>query len=204
MTSYSKIFNTYKHIELANRERLQGALVEMGCWRGGLGAFMAWASKVQGWNRLVWLFDSFVGVPEASPEDAEWARRSCIPLKSDTSIRPAGYYVASEDSVKEVANILGVVKEVQIVKGWFQNTVPRSKKTVGNIAILRLDGDLYESTKYCLEELYDNVVRGGIVVVDDYNLEGCRTALYEFFAKRRISPFLQMNLYGGDVYFRKP
>ena len=65
--------------------------------------------------------------------------------------------------------------------GWFQQTVPAVHELIGPIAILRLDGDWYASTKVCLEYLFKNVVKGGIVIIDDYGYyEGCRRAVDEF------------------------
>ena len=64
------------------------------------------------------------------------------------------------------------------VKGWFQDTVPKNNH--GPIAILRLDGDLYASTKICLEHLYKKVVPGGFIIIDDYGLAGCKKAVDEF------------------------
>ena len=77
----------------------------------------------------------------------------------------------------------------RIIKGWFQDTLPQNIDKIGNIAILRLDGDWYESTKVCLEYLYDNVVEGGYILVDDYNFwPGCKKAVDEFFDNRKIFP----------------
>ncbi|MEI6239529.1 MAG: TylF/MycF/NovP-related O-methyltransferase [Planctomycetia bacterium] len=71
--------------------------------------------------------------------------------------------------------------------GWFQDTLPVDAAAVGPIAILRLDGDWYASTKACLEHLYDQVVPSGFVIVDDYDTyDGCRKAVDEFIASRSL------------------
>ncbi|MBN1130713.1 MAG: class I SAM-dependent methyltransferase, partial [Chitinispirillaceae bacterium] len=76
-------------------------------------------------------------------------------------------------------------------KGWFQETMPRLSETIGPIAILRIDADWYASTSVCLENLYERVVKGGSVVVDDYGgYDGCRKAVDEFLAARGVRPFL--------------
>jgi len=75
--------------------------------------------------------------------------------------------------------------------GWFQNTIPSEHQDIGPIAILRLDGDWYASTKICLEYLFDKVVRGGVVIIDDYGTyEGCRRAVDEFIKLNRIQVYL--------------
>jgi len=99
---------------------------------------------------------------------------------------------------------LGIVDvAVHFHKGWFKETIPQQKEKIGKIALLRLDGDWYESTQICLEQLYDNVVSGGFVVLDDYGYwDGCRKAVDEFFAQRNIHPQLQkIDMFG--YYFMK-
>ncbi|HUP59862.1 MAG TPA: TylF/MycF/NovP-related O-methyltransferase [Thermoanaerobaculia bacterium] len=79
------------------------------------------------------------------------------------------------------------VERVEIRKGWFQDTLPSAKHEIGSIAVLRLDGDWYESTRVCLDNLYDLVAPGGYVIIDDYNYwEGCKRAVDEFLAARGL------------------
>jgi len=82
--------------------------------------------------------------------------------------------------------IFGFPRErVTITKGWFQDTLPLKTEAIGKIAVLRLDGDFSESTKFCLEKLYDQVVSGDTVIIDDYGVfPGCLRAVDEFIAAR--------------------
>lgn len=89
-----------------------------------------------------------------------------------------------------------------MVKGMFQDTLPNYWNEIGDIAVLRLDGDWYESTKCCLEWLYDNVLDGGYVIIDDYNLVGCRKALDEFIASRNIKVDIIEDERGGCWFQR--
>jgi hypothetical protein len=142
---------------------------------------------------------------ELSKEDTEWAQSAHLKIKENSGvpIKATGYYKTTIEKVHEVLKIVDVTERVEVVKGWFQDTVPGVKQKIGPIALLRLDGDIYESTKYSLEQLYDQVVPGGYVMIDDFNLEGCRRALYEFFYKNNISPFIHNDVYGGRALFRK-
>jgi hypothetical protein len=89
-------------------------------------------------------------------------------------------------------------------KGWFQETLPRDSSLIDCIAILRLDGDWYASTKICLEYLYDKVLPGGFVIVDDYgHYAGCRKAVDEFIGQRELTVFLSQVDY-TCVYWIKP
>lgn len=99
----------------------------------------------------------------------------------------------------------GFKKEnIHIVKGWFQDSLPRTSKEIKEIALLRLDGDWYESTKICLENLYPKVVRGGYIIFDDYGCwEGCKIATDEFMEKNNIKADL-VKIDSTGFYFQKP
>jgi hypothetical protein len=87
------------------------------------------------------------------------------------------------------------------LRGWFRNTLP--KAPVEKLALLRLDGDLYESTKDALENMYDKVVPGGFIIIDDYNVfEPCKRAVNEFREKRGIRDVL-VTIDPSSVYWRK-
>ena len=92
---------------------------------------------------------------------------------------------------------------VIIVKGWFQDTLILNQIRIGPIALLRIDGDWYESTKVCLECLFDNVANGGYVIIDDYGFfPGCRKAVDEFLASRGLKvQFIPVDY--SRVYFKK-
>ena len=74
-----------------------------------------------------------------------------------------------------------------LIRGWFSETIPRFIPP-SPIAVLRLDGDWYDSTRVCLENLYPQVAPGGIVIIDDYyNWDGCARAVNEFLADSRLA-----------------
>jgi len=68
--------------------------------------------------------------------------------------------------------------------GWFADTIPTAE--IGEIALLRLDGDLYESTRICVEHLYPKLSVGGWVIVDDWNLDGARKAVQELLEPQHV------------------
>ena len=182
-----------------DRNQVEGSLVEMGCGQGGCGAMMAHTTEQNGSDRKIFLFDSFEGLSEIKEEDLKGA------LKAEDHLK-AGYLKVSEEMPKEALRAVGAKKpeNVKVVKGWFEDTLPGIKQELGTIAILRLDADLYEPTLYCLEELWDQIADGGYVVVDDYkNWVGARRALYEFFYKHNINPYIQIYPYRGVAYFKK-
>lgn len=209
MLPYGALCQMHDLVDEIDKRGIKGSIVEMGCWNGGCGAFMSWVTKRNKSNRHIWLFDSFEGLPEVSEEDGQWAKNKNLKIrdKNDKIIKSTELYIASENKVNEVFDKAGCKNDnVHIMKGFFQETIPKTKKEIGDIAILRLDGDIYESTKYCLDELYDSVVKGGYIIIDDFHLVGCRRALYEFFYKNNISPHIKYGpygSYGGRAYFSK-
>jgi O-methyltransferase len=204
MCTYERLASVYELTCTIERERRPGAFVECGVWKGGCAGLMAAVAHQARSGRKTWLFDSFEGLPEPTKEDgakaAEYAEgRASGKLSSiDECVGPLGdvQRILFTELKLDPANI-------QIEKGWFQNTLPGAKDRIGPISVLRLDGDWYDSTKCCLENLYDNVIPGGFVIIDDYNCwEGCRKAVDEFLRTRGLQPDIVV-IDGTGVYFRK-
>ena len=87
------------------------------------------------------------------------------------------------------------------IKGWFRDTLV--DPPVKNLAIIRLDGDLYESTIQALNALYDKLSIGGYVIVDDYNVVNtCKLATHDFLSEKGISPTI-IEIDGIGVYWEK-
>ena len=152
-----------------------GCIVECGVWRGGM---IAAINATMGLHRPCFLFDSFEGLPPAQEIDGEAA------LAYQRNIEASEYYDncrASPRYAREAMRVVGATNYT-IVKGWFSNTLP-GYEFPSPIALLRLDGDWYDSTMTCLANLYDKVAPGGLVIIDDFFAwEGCRKAALEFFA----------------------
>ncbi len=151
---------------------------------------MAKISKRNGSNRMTWMLDSFEGLPAPGEKDEMFFTH--MRVKNVEDFKEA--LAAPEEKAHEAVRALKVEDTTRVIKGWFKDTLPLHKKEIGNIAILRLDGDLYDSTKVVLEELYDQLSPGGYVVIDDYVFEGVRRALYDFFHERGIAPFLEEDI----------
>lgn len=90
---------------------------------------------------------------------------------------------------------------IESIKGWFEKTV-QWHKSKGDIAYLRLDGDMYSATKVCLENLYPKLVSGGILEIDDYALAGCRKAVDEYFEGQKIE-WITVHPNSTVVYMQK-
>jgi hypothetical protein len=217
MLSYERLITLYQQAAHCERARVPGCFVECGTWKGGAVAIMALANLRHGDRRRpLHLFDSFEGIPEPDEgADGEKAAREVRSVGGAARGRLSpveGFYERFADGVGTLEINRRLMEEIvrydpaylRYHKGWFQDTVPRDAAGVGPVAILRLDGDWYASTKVCLEHLYGNVVPGGFVVVDDYgHYPGCRKAVDEFLEREGIRPFLTHIDYTGR-YWIKP
>lgn len=200
MVADAALITLYQQVAFCERQRIEGAFVECGVWKGGAVALMALANLAHGKERrMLHLFDSFQGIPEpnAAIDGAKATAEMGGAERARGRLRVADDYAArgGTGSVQEIEALLAEIGyergRVRFHPGWFQDTVPAAGPDLGAIAILRLDGDWYESTKVCLEGLYDNVVPGGFVIIDDYGCyDGCRRATDEFMARLKPVPFL--------------
>lgn len=178
---------------------IRGNFVECGVAAGGSsGLLSAVIKRYSKSPRLLYACDSYEGMPAPTAEDVSGAQRA-----EDTGWG-TGTCAASESSVREICTKLGSVHLLRTVKGYFQNTLPQVRSEIGPIAFLHLDGDWYESTRAILQNLYAQVVPGGVMQVDDYNhWEGCRKAIHEFEATQGVRFNIQ-KMDGPGVWFQKP
>lgn len=191
----------YRLCREADRRQIEGAFVECGVYRGGCAGVLAALARRANPPRRTWLFDSFEGLPAPSPEDRA------------NELAAAGRFAAPIDDVRRLLfeELRVDPGAVSIEQGWFEQTLPAARDRIGPIAVLRLDADLYESTRCCLENLYDGVAPGGFVLVDDYyGWPGCRKAVDELLAARgvavemrRVDPMDRARKLSA-VYFEKP
>lgn len=206
MVGRTGLLATYDIADEVERRGLEGCFVECGVARGGCSALMAMVARENNSGRKVWLFDSFEGLPEHTDEDEYQGLLIRKPKDRSSSVVSAGYCLGTFEEVEELLfTRLGLSRDkIFMVKGWFEDTLPNYKDKVGQITVLRIDADWYESTKCCLENLYDNVIAGGYIIIDDYgSIIGCKKATDEFLKDNDIYVNLSFDKRGG-CYFTKP
>ena len=158
------------------REKVPGDFVECGVWRGGCSILLRGViAALKDERRRVWLFDSFEGLPK--PE---------VVQDANDKLWEYSYFRVPREQVEENFRLFGLLDHrVKFVKGWFRNTLPGSE--VSKISILRLDGDMYDSTMVSLVNLYPRIQPGGYIVIDDYGaLEPCRRAVTDYRDENKI------------------
>ncbi|MFN2745496.1 MULTISPECIES: TylF/MycF family methyltransferase [Bacillus] len=183
-------------METVLKEDIAGDFIETGVWRGGACIFMKGFLKVHGVdNRKVWVADSFEGLPAPDIEK--------YPQDTGDRHHKVDFLRVSLEEVKQNFQKYDLLDEgVQFLKGWFKDTLPEAP--IDQLAILRLDGDMYESTMDSLSNLYDKVSKGGFIIIDDFTLKGCRAAVLDFLKEQGLDQSVLVPIDPYSVYWRKP
>ena len=174
---------------------INGSVIECGVWRGGM---IAGIAEVMGKERHYHLFDSFEGLPDAKEIDGEGA----LAWKHLGSANNYDNCTAEIEWAQKAMELAGVTNKSSFIKGWFDDTVPKFE-TNEPIAVLRLDGDWYDSTMVCLEHLFPKVAVGGLIILDDYYAwDGCSKALHDYLSKYK-RPERIIKAYSSGCYLIK-
>jgi O-methyltransferase len=198
MVTNKNLITLYELVRQMNQCGLPGDIVECGVWNGGSAAIMGLSNKLhplKEGNRHMWLFDSFEGVPRATDKDGTLERARHF----------EGWNKGNITRVRGIFKKLNIsLENIKIVPGWFNVTLPRAE--VKEIAILHIDADWYESVKLVLDVLYNRVVPGGFIILNDYNTwKGCNLAVEEFFKEHHLQNIAIVEVEPTTgAYFQKP
>jgi O-methyltransferase len=194
MVGRARLENVAACLESIRCRGVPGDLIECGVWRGGTTVFMRGFLKAFGiLDRTVWVADSFAGLPPpALHQDAG----------NDLSAAKYPQLAISLRTVQDVFARYGLLDtQVRFLPGWFQDTLPRAP--IERLALLRMDGDLYQSTWDALAALHPKVSAGGFVIVDDYHcIPACRRAVDEYRQREGIAAPLEAIDWTG-VFWQK-
>ena len=194
MAGNRRLLNIQQLAEDVINNNVPGDFIETGVWRGGACIFMNAVLRAYGiTDRSVYVCDSFQGLPR--PDEYSY------PVDKGDTHYTAPFLAVSLEQVQQNFEGYDLLNDqVKFVKGWFSDTLP--KLEVEKLAILRLDGDMYESTIVALENLFPKLSVGGYVIVDDYGLPNCRQAIADYREFHRIdSEFVSID--NSSVYFQK-
>jgi O-methyltransferase len=196
MIGMQRLTSLQECVETVLADDIPGDLVECGVWRGGACILMRAVLAAYGdHTRSVWLADSFQGVPRSDPAN----------YKADKGIRAdfaAGILGVSEAEVRSNFERYGLLDDrVRFLPGWFKDTLHDAP--IETISVLRLDGDLYESTIQALDALYPRLSPGGFCIVDDYQaVKACEQAVTDYRAKHGVTAEIH-DIDGTGVLWRK-
>lgn len=176
-------------VEDVIRNNVAGDLIETGVWRGGATIFMRAVLKAHGvTDRTVWVADSFEGLPSLDKKDTAYEADALVDTAGMNIGGPMslGFAVPLEKVRENFRKFDLLDDQVKFLKGWFKDTLPTAP--IRNLAVLRLDGDMYASTMDALNALYHKVSKGGYMIVDDYNAwPHCKQAITDFRNQHNIS-----------------
>ena len=207
-----RLLSLYDQVVFCEQNDIEGAFVECGVWKGGAVGLMALAASAPG-SRALHLFDAFTDICEPDPavdgaKAVAEASRVAVP---EGRLQPMeGIYdsIGGHGTLEECRALIEQrigypADRVHYHVGWFQDTMPRSAKSIGPVAILRIDGDWYASTKVCLDHLVDLVAPGGFVIIDDYGcIPACKKAVEDYRSAHGIvEPVVTIDWSG--VYWRR-
>jgi O-methyltransferase len=194
MLSLDRLDNVQMCLETILRDKIPGDLIETGVMRGGTVILMRAILKAYGiTDRVVWAADSFEGLPPPDPGRYPADAGAAWHLRPLTEVGVA--------HVKRNFERYGLLDEqVKFLPGWFRDTL--STAPIGQLALLRLDGDLYESTMDALVPLYPKLSSGGFLIIDDYNLPMCRQAVSDYRQKMSITDEI-VAIDDAGIYWRK-
>jgi O-methyltransferase len=172
MVGRKRLDNLQECVERVITDRVPGDLIETGVWRGGAVILMRAILDIYGdHDRIVYAADSFAGLP--APDEGQY------PADAGSQLHNAEPLAVPRSEVERNFRLYGLLdKQVRFLEGWFKDTLPTVADRTW--AVIRLDGDMYESTMDALENLYPRLAVGGFLIVDDYSFRPCTQAVADY------------------------
>jgi hypothetical protein len=190
MTSQERLFALIESVKYIVQHNIPGSIVECGVWKGG--SMMAVAATLQllgATDRQLYLYDTFAGMTPPTDDDKAHNEQTAAALLLKDADRKEESVVWAYSTIEEVKANLALVNypsnHLHFIEGDVLKTIPASDP--GNIALLRLDTDWYESTKHEMEQLYPKLHTAGVLIIDDYGFwKGSRKAIDDYLAANYI------------------
>ena len=190
LTSIERRFALIQAVNYIIKNKIAGDIVECGVWKGG--SIMAIAKTLltlKSYDKELYLFDTFEGMPKPKEFDvASYDNRMAIKQFEDLKINDnsSNWCKIELDEVRNNVFSTKYNKEkFHFIKGKVEDTIPEFSPET--ISILRLDTDWYESTRHELIHLFPRLVKGGVIIIDDYGYwKGAKKAVDEYFTENNI------------------
>eukprot|EP01136_Pigoraptor_vietnamica_P003976 Opistho-1_new@33883 len=194
MTSPERLFALIEAVKYVVTNNIPGSFVECGVWKGG--SMMAIAEtlhQLKVTDRQLYLYDTFAGMPPPTEEDKNYSEETAASmLKKEAGAKEDSVVWAYSNLAEVKANISQVTypaAHIHFIEGDVLQTIPSNDP--GQIALLRLDTDWYESTRHELVHLYPKLISSGVLIIDDYGYwKGSRKAVDEYMAANHLSLLL--------------
>jgi hypothetical protein len=197
--SYERFLSLYQALQYISKNKIKGDIVECGVFKGGSAMFICFFLKfflVN--NKKIWLYDTYEGMSAPSKVDIDLNNKKAKDFLKEKKIENLNNVWAYSplSYVKKNIKITNFdQKKCLFIKGKVENTLKMNKPK--SISLLRLDTDFYKSTKAELDNLYNLIIPGGIIIVDDYgHWKGCKLAVDQFFKNKKNILFLNVDYTG--------
>jgi len=198
MVGPERIVDTIQLALAVLKNEIEGDWIETGVWKGGVVAVLASILKQSGASsRRLFAADSYEGLPAPTGADLK------PEVNAEKAMDPTGSYATpyQYEYVQQMLQREGLLEQVTLIRGWFNETLPIYP--FNKFSLLRLDGDMYESTMVALVHLYPRLNVGGVVIIDDYgHWPQTRLAVHDYCTAIGIHPHIIHSDYTG-VYFVK-
>lgn len=188
--------------------KIEGDIIECGIASGANFATMMLGAS-EDLSRTFWGFDSFEGIQLAGKKDTLQAGIGAI--THDVNVPDSELLISSGITSHSKESVLINFKNwgvdnfnIKLVEGWVQNTIDTVIDEIKSISILRLDMDIYDPTKYTLNKLYPLITKGGVIIIDDWELDGVRIAVEEYLKENKIKAKMLSIPNSTPKYFFKP
>jgi O-methyltransferase len=198
MTTRERVFALRRSVEYIVANDIPGAFVECGVWKGGSSMAMARTLLELGrFDRTLYLFDTFEGMPPSAVEDRAFDGRTADAFLEEFNRKQM--LVSSLEDVKRAMSSTGYESgKMVFVPGRVEDTIPASAPET--IALLRLDTDWYQSTYHELTHLYPRLAVGGVLLIDDYgHWQGARKAVDQYISEHKLKLLLCRIDYTGRI-----
>jgi O-methyltransferase len=193
MTSPERLFGLIEAIKYLHKNNISGDIVECGVWKGG--SMMAVATVLKDLNDLdrnLFLYDTFEGMSAPTENDiAVTGEAAAAQLEKDHNKETnlVWAYSPLEEVKQNIESTNYPAQRIHYIKGKVEDTIPATMP--GEIALLRLDTDWYESTKHEMIHLFPKLKKGGVLIIDDFgHWEGAKKAIVEYIEENKIQILL--------------
>lgn len=192
LTTIERMYALSQATHYVVTNNIEGAIVECGVWKGGSVMISALTLKNLGAQKEIFLYDTFEGMSDPTEKDVSFNNESAYKnwdqIKSSNSIILC--YSALDEVKKNVFSTGYDEDKFHFIQGKVEDTIPA--QIPEKISILRLDTDWYESTYHELVYLFPRLVKGGVLILDDYGYwKGAHEAADQYFKENNLSPLLQ-------------
>jgi len=177
MIGKKRLDNLHEMLNHVRENNIDGDLIETGVWKGGATILMKIYCDLYRMNKKVFVCDSFEGLPKPSGKFSS--------DNGDIHYTFKNLAISLTEVQKNFVSFHCLDENVIFIKGFFGESLPNNEQ-IKKLALLRMDGDMYESTHDVFYALYDKVEHNSPVIIDDYCLRGCRDCVTDFRAAKKI------------------